>query len=78
MFSAKLLISFDVESLFTNIPLNETIIIAVDTIFKYNPDFPIGKANLTELFRVATSQTHFLFDGSFYDECDGELQWDLP
>ena len=67
----KFLISFDVESLFTNIPLRETIDLAVETIFKHNPEFPISKANLWELFTFATSQIHFLFNGLFYDQCDG-------
>ena len=31
----------------------------------------ISKANLRELFTFATSQTHFLFNGLFYDQCDG-------
>ena len=42
----KFLISFDVESLFTNILLSETIDLAVETILKHNPEFPISKANL--------------------------------
>ena len=57
----KFLISFDVESLFTNIPLNETINIAVDLIFKHNPGFSISRSDLKQLFSFATSQTHFLF-----------------
>ena len=67
----KFLISFDVESLFTNIPLSETINLAVETNRKDNPAFPISKANLRELFTFATSQTHFLFNGLFFDQCDG-------
>ena len=45
-FNDKFLISFDVESLFTNIPLNETIDIAVHLIFKHNPKFSIKKTDL--------------------------------
>ena len=67
----QFLISFDVESLFTNTPLSETIDLAVETIFKHNPEFPISKDNLRELFTFAASQTHFLFNGLFYDQCDG-------
>ena len=67
----KFLISFDVESLFTNIPLSETIDLAVETIFKHNPEFPISKANLGELFTFATSQTDFLSNGLFYDQRNG-------
>ena len=67
----KFLISFDVEGLFTNIPLTETIDIAIDLIFKNNPDFSISRKNLKELFSFATCQTHFLFNGDFYDQIDG-------
>ena len=66
----KFLISFYVESLFTNISLSETIERAVDTIFKHSPAFPIRKANIGKLFTFATSQTHFLFNGLFHDQCD--------
>ena len=62
-FKNKFLISFDVESLFTNIPLNETIDIAVDFIFKHDPEFSIEKPDLKKLFLFATAETHFLFNG---------------
>ena len=67
----KLLISYDVCSLFTSIPLIETIHIAVDLLFDHNPDFKITKIQLKNLFDFATSGTHFHFDGSFYDHIDG-------
>ena len=70
-FDDKFLISFDVESLFTNIPLNETIDIAVHLIFKHNPKFSIKKTDLKKLFSFATSETHFLFNGKFYVQVDG-------
>ena len=65
------MISYDVCSLFTSIPLKETIDIAVDLLFEHNPDFKITKNELRKLFDVAISGTHFIFDGSFYDEIDG-------
>ena len=67
----KLLISYDVCSLFTSIPLKETIHIAVDLLFDHNPDFKVTKAELKTLFDFATSGTHFHFDVSFYDHIDG-------
>ena len=67
----KFMISFEVESLLTNIPLSETIDLVVEIIFRHNPEFPINKANLREFFSFATSQTQFLFNGLFYDQCDG-------
>ena len=65
------MVSFDVESLFTNIPLEESIDLAVEYIFKGIPNFKITHDYLKKLFFIATSQTHFLFDGSFYDHIDG-------
>ena len=67
----KFLISYDVCSLFTSIPLKETIDIAVDLLFEHNPDFQITKNEFKKLFDFATSSTHFLFDGIFYDQIDG-------
>ena len=65
------MVSYDVTSLFTNIPLNETIDLAIDLIFQDNPGIKISRGDLKELFRFATCQSHFLFDGNFYDQIDG-------
>ena len=37
------MVSFDVESLFTNIPLIKSIDLAVDYIVKGNPDIKLGR-----------------------------------
>ena len=37
-FSRKFLVSYDVTSLFTNIPLQETIAISINLIFNHNPN----------------------------------------
>ena len=59
--SRKCLVSYDVTSLFTNIPLQENIDIAINLIFSHNPNLNITKKNLLEkLFLFATSQTHFI------------------
>ena len=65
------LVAFDVESLFTNIPLEEFIDLAVNYISEGNPDLKLTESELRSLFTVATAQTHFLFNGSFYDHIDG-------
>ena len=52
-------------------PLEECIDLAVNYISEGNPDFKLSKLELSSLFTVATSQTHFLFNGSFYDQTDG-------
>ena len=67
----KFLVSFDVCSLFTNIPLEETIDLAVQTIFTNTPNIKITRVELKQLFMIATSKTHFLYQGSFYDQVDG-------
>ena len=69
--SGKFMVSFDVESLFTNIPLEECVNLAVDYISKGNPDLQLTKTELRNLFNFATAQTHFLFKGSFFDQIDG-------
>ena len=62
----KFMISFDVESLFTNIPLNETIELAVDLLMD-NLNLGITKPQLRKLFVFATKQSHFSFDNVIYD-----------
>ena len=57
--------------MFTNIPLNETIDIAVDLIFTSKPDLKITRNDLKQLFMFATSKTCFLFNGDYYDQIDG-------
>ena len=69
--SSNFMVSFDVESLFTNIPLNECIDLAVRYIKEDNTDIKLSATELKTLLRFATSQTHFLFKGSFYDQVDG-------
>ena len=65
--SKKFLVSYDVTSLFTNIPLQETIDIAINLIFNHNLNVNITKKELKKLFLFATSQTHFLFNSKFYN-----------
>ena len=63
------MVSYDVFSMSTNIPLNETIDLAVDIIFDNNQSMNITKSQLKKLF--ATSQNHFLFNIEIYDQTDG-------
>ena len=44
--SRKFLVSYDVTSLFTNIPLQETIDIAINLVFNHNPNLNITRKNL--------------------------------
>ena len=64
---AKTLISFDVTSLFTNIPLEEIINIAVDVIFENYPNTKFTRKELQKLFQMVTSETRFIFNNEIYD-----------
>ena len=65
------LVSYDVTSLFTDIPLQETIDIAISLIFNHNPNLNITRKELKKLFLFATSKTHFIFSSKFYNQIDG-------
>ena len=69
--SKKFLVSYNVTSLFTNIPLQETIDIAINLIFNHNPNLNITRKELKKLFLFATSKTHFIFNSKFYNQIDG-------
>ena len=71
IFPKKFLVSYDVTSLFTSIPLQETNGIAINLIFNHYPNLNITKKELKKLFLFATSQTHFIFNGKFYNHIDG-------
>ena len=63
-YSCKDTFSF-VTCLFTNIPLQETIDVAINLIFNHNPNLNITKKELKKLFFFTTSQTHFIITVSF-------------
>lgn len=68
-----LMCSFDVKSLFTNVPLAETIKICADKLYESGKS-PIGKLtkkNFIELMNVATSSVHFSFSNTMYSQIDG-------
>ena len=68
--SKKYLVSYDLTSLFTNIPFQETIDIATNLIFNHNHNPNITKKELKKLFLFATSQTHVIFNSKFYNQID--------
>ena len=69
-YDEKYMVSFDVTSLFTNIPLNETIDIAVDLLFD-KCNIKMSRIQMKKLFKFATAQTHFLYNGEYFDQIDG-------
>ena len=65
------IVSYVVCSLFTNIPLSESIDIAVKLILENKKDLTFSEKELTKLFCFAMAQTHFYFDGKIFDQVDG-------
>ena len=64
--------SLDVDSLFTNIPLGETIDILVHNLHNDNespPNFP--KHDFHNLRNIATKETFFMFNNEYYKQVDG-------
>ena len=57
----KLLVSYDVISLFTDIPLQETIDIAINLIFNHNPELNTTRKELKKTFpfRDITDSCYF-------------------
>ena len=68
--------SFDVSSLFTNIPLDETITIITDTLFRETDklrfdDCSFTKIQFKKLLELAVKENHFIFNDQLYDQIDG-------
>ena len=71
--------SLDVGSLFTNIPIDETIKNAVDDLFSSSMyRGKLSKNELDYLLRLATSESSFIFDNTLYRQIDGvAMGWPL-
>ena len=68
--------SYDVSSLFTNVPVNETIELLAEKAFKddwFNREYNLNitKPDLVELLGIATKNQLFQFQGSLYEQVDG-------
>ena len=64
--------SLNVVSLFTNIPLKETIKICCDSLYKYQQLLcNISENQFKKLFRALLSNNYSLFDGIIYQQTDG-------
>lgn len=66
------LISYDIVSLFTNIPLEETIQITCDYVFNNQNHPPCNKEEFAQLLRIATSGV-FTFNNTLYQQVDGVM-----
>ena len=66
------LISFDVTSLFTNVPLDETINIILNRIYVDKEiSTPISRSEMKQLITICTKGVNFTFKGETYRQKDG-------
>ena len=70
--SHHIMASLDVEALLTNIPLEETINICVEQVFKTTDKVEgLNKEDFHSLLSLATKESFILFNGNFYKQIDG-------
>ena len=68
----SILCSFDICSLFTNVPLAETIEICTKTLYDgHFPTLVIPKHVFIELMKTATTSVEFRFNNIMYRQIDG-------
>ena len=66
------MVFLDVDSLFTNVPLEETTNICVNELFKSNSCIcGINKKQITEILSLTTRESIILFDMAFCTQVDG-------
>ena len=64
--------SFDIDSLFTNLPLDETIELCVRKTFKRKRKFKgLTRSEFKKLLEFATKDALILFNGKYYEQIDG-------
>ena len=76
IYNGDILVSYDVSSLFTNVPLEETIQLLADKAFINNwfnetYHLNLNKLDLVDLLRAATTDQLFTFNGQLYEQTDG-------
>ena len=65
-------VSFDVESLFTNVPLNKTINIILDRIYRQKLlKTNLKKRTMKKLLLDSCTKAAFSYDSILYQQCDG-------
>ena len=74
--NGDILVSYDVSSLFTNVPLEETIQLLADKAFINNwfnetYHLNLNKLDLIDLLRAATKDQLFTFNDQLYEQTDG-------
>ena len=66
------MVSFDISSLFTNVPLVEALNLCSDRRKNnYSEHLIVEEVGFRELLSFATSNVHFLFNNEWYKQTDG-------
>ena len=66
------MVSFDVSSLFTNVPLEFTIDLILEKVYKKKlVKTRLKREEMKELLEMCTKEMHFSFDGRIYQQTDG-------
>ena len=66
------MVSFDVSSLFTNVPLDHTINLILDQVYKKKRiKTKLKRDEMKQLLELCTKEMHFSFDGKIYKQVDG-------
>uniref|UniRef100_A0AA85J392 Reverse transcriptase domain-containing protein n=1 Tax=Trichobilharzia regenti TaxID=157069 RepID=A0AA85J392_TRIRE len=69
--NGKQMLSLDVASLFTNVPLMETVEFICQQILEKQIDIGIPVSSLKELLLRCTMNVHFIFNNLYYRQIDG-------
>ena len=62
------LLSLDVESLFTKVPINDVLTFLSDKLQPYEDHFPVGLGKTIELIKLCVTNNVFSFNGSYYKQ----------
>ena len=67
----EVVFSMNVESLYTNVPLMEAILLAADKLYASDKQPPMDKETFIRLLSVAVTNVHFISNGRWYKQYDG-------
>ena len=65
------MLSLDVESLFTNVPLDETLAFLERKLEPVDPRLPLPTRVFLDLIRLCVQSTSFSFNGQYYSQTYG-------
>ena len=67
----EVIVSLDVKSLYTNVPVLESIELAADILYNSEELPPVYKEIFKDIIRMAVTDVYFMCDGRWYIQTDG-------